>query len=134
MVFGLEIWGVGIFEGKPVHPALDRPVEAEYSFGSLYPRMGSADWDGVGPDEQGRLLHTLRIKVDGETVLDMSRDTPDLSESLVYFGNEPDRGSRGERGLLGEGPPRVPRALRPVGARGIWGGHRSGRDRIFPVQ
>ena len=102
VVFGLEIWGVGIVESRPLHPESGTPVEAEYSFGSLFPARGSPDWGEVPPAEQDRLLHTIRITVDGATLLEVAKDTPDLAGLPVYFGKNPIGGSVVNEGFSGK--------------------------------
>ena len=102
MLFGMEIWGVGIFESKPLHHAPDNPVEAEYSFGSLYPRTGDPAWDGIPASEEDGLLHTLKITVDGEVVLAVRRDTPDMANLPTYLGRNPIGGSVVNAGFSGK--------------------------------
>jgi hypothetical protein len=102
MAFGLEIWGVGIFEGKPMRHQAGKPVEAEYSFGSLFPAVGDPEWGTLSVASEESLRHTIKITVDGEVALDLARETPDLTGLPLYFGKNPIGGSIVNAGFSGK--------------------------------
>lgn len=92
-VFGIEIWGVGTFESRPLHPGAGKTLDVDYSFGSIYPDVGGADWGSVPVERQRELKRSLRIQVDGVAVVDIQKDTPNLEKLPVYFGLNPIGGS-----------------------------------------
>jgi hypothetical protein len=83
--FGIEIWGVGVLEGGPLHLEPGKTLEVEYSFGSLYPGIGLPEWGHVPIEAQQRLKRTVRITVNGEVALDVERETPDLANLPVVY-------------------------------------------------
>jgi hypothetical protein len=91
--FGIEIWGVGVAEGKPLRLGKGGVGDVEYSFGSLFPDVGQDGWNGVPAQQQQRLKHSVRILVNGATALEVDRDTPNLGHLPVYFGQNPIGGS-----------------------------------------
>jgi hypothetical protein len=92
-VFGIEIWGVGAFESKPVRAVAGKTLDVEFSFGSFFPEVGGAGWGAVPLERQRVLKHSLRILVGGAAVVDVAADTPDLRGLPVYFGLNPIGGS-----------------------------------------
>ena len=100
--FGIEIWGIGSFEGKRLSLAQHTPVEVEYSFGSLFPDVGLTGWNGLSIASQQELKHTVKILVDGEVALDLRKDTPDLRNLPVYYGKNPIGGSLVNAGFSGQ--------------------------------
>jgi hypothetical protein len=92
-VFGVEVWGYGIFESKPVPAVAGKGVDVEFSVGSLLPDVGDAAWGAVAAERQRALKHSIRVLVGGAAVVDVARDTPDLTGLPVYFGLNPIGGS-----------------------------------------
>jgi len=92
-VFGVEIWGIGAYESKPVTVARGEPVTVEYSFGTLYPSLGMPDWGQVPPERQRQLLHGVRVLVNGGVALDIQNDAPAMQRTPVYYGSNPLGGS-----------------------------------------
>jgi len=100
--FGVEIWGIGSYESPPQHVDLSKPLECEYSFGSLYPPSGHPAWNGLPVEQQMALERTLRITVNGNSVLDITRETPGLASLPVYVGSNPVGGSLVNAGFSGK--------------------------------
>jgi hypothetical protein len=100
--FGIEIWGVGVFEGKPLYLEPGKLLEVEYSFGSLYPGIGLPGWGSLPIEEQQRLKGTVRITVNGEVALDIKRDTPDLTGLPVTYAKNKLGGNVVNAGFSGE--------------------------------
>jgi hypothetical protein len=92
-VFGIEVWGVGVEESRPVRAGAGRPIDVEYSFGSLFPDVGAAGWGSVPAGRQPAIKRSARILIDGAAVLDLEKDTPNLDRLPVYFGENPVGGS-----------------------------------------
>jgi hypothetical protein len=93
--FGVEIWGLGAWEGEPVRLALDREHDVEFSFGSLYPSLGSPDWGGLSAGEQRRLKRNVEIKVNGRRAFAREATTPEFSDPALSLavGRNPVGGS-----------------------------------------
>ena len=93
--FGVEVWGLGAWEGEPVRVALDREHDVEFSFGSLYPPIGSPDWGAIGDEQQRRLKRAVEIKVNGRRVFRREVATPEFSASTLSLsvGRNPVGGS-----------------------------------------
>jgi hypothetical protein len=100
--FGIEIWGEGVFEGKPLHLEPGKLLEVEYSFGSLYPGIGLPGWASLPIEAQQRLKGTVRITVNGEVALDIEKDTPDLTGLPVAFAKNKIGGNVVNAGFSGE--------------------------------
>lgn len=100
--FGIEIWGEGVFEGKPLHLEPGKLIEVEYSFGSLYPGIGLPGWGSLPIEEQQRLKGTVRITVNGEVALDIKKDTPDLTGLPVVYAKNKIGGNVVNAGFSGE--------------------------------
>ncbi len=100
--FGIEIWGVGTVEGNLVNFSREKPAEVEYAFGSLFPEVGLAGWNGLSVEDQRKLKHSVRILVNGEVALSVERDTPYLGKLPVYVGRNPIGGSVVNAGYSGE--------------------------------
>jgi hypothetical protein len=101
LVFGVEIWGVGNFEGKPMPRPPGASLDVNYSFGSLYPRIGDPAWGNLPEATQRAIAGRIRITVNGKVVLDLARDTPDLSSLPVTVGSNPVGGSLVNAGFSG---------------------------------
>jgi len=99
--FGMEIWGIGAFEGNPMTLDLGSPLEVEYSFGSLYPEVGLPGWNDLPVERQMTLKHTLRVLVNGQVAFELEKDTPDLGAPPIYFGRNPVGGSLVNSGFSG---------------------------------
>jgi hypothetical protein len=99
--FGVEIWGTGAFEGKQVHLDLSKPLEIVYSFGALYPPLGSPNWGGLSGAGQLDLKHHIRITVNDQVMLDLEKDTPDLADLPVFYAKNPVGGSLVNAGYSG---------------------------------
>jgi hypothetical protein len=92
-IFGVEVWGTGAFESKPMFLAREGAADVEYSFGTLFPPEGSPGWGRTPPDTQRRLLHDISVLVNGKAALELQRDTPEMRDPQVYFGANPVGGS-----------------------------------------
>ena len=99
--FGVEVWGIGAYESKPAALDLGSPLDVEFSYGSLYPRIGQSGWGDVPPEGQEKLRHTIRVVVNGVTVLDVEKDTPDFGSLPLYYGSNPVGGSLVNAGFSG---------------------------------
>jgi len=100
--FGMEVWGVGAVEGKPLYLEPGKVMEVEYSFGSLYPGIGLPGWGNLPIKEQQTLKRTVRITVNGQVALDEEKDTPDLTNLPVYYARNPLGGSLVNLGFSGQ--------------------------------
>jgi hypothetical protein len=101
-VFGIEIWGEGVFEGKPLNLEPGKQLDVEYSFGSLYPGIGLPAWGALPLDAQRKLKGTVRITVNGEVALDIQKETPDLTGLPVVFAKNKVGGNVVNAGFSGE--------------------------------
>jgi hypothetical protein len=101
MCFGIEVWGVGFFEGKPMNIAHESPIDVDYSFGSLFPGVGLQGWGELPAARQEELKHTVRIVANGAVALELQQDTPDLDGLPVYYGRNPVGGSLVNAGFSG---------------------------------
>ena len=99
--FGVEIWGIGAFEGSRVRLDLSKPLEIVYSFGSLYPPPGSPAWGGLSGADQQDLKHRIRITVNDQVMLDLEKDTPELAGLPVSYAKNPAGGSLVNAGYSG---------------------------------
>jgi hypothetical protein len=102
MAFGVEVWGSSVEEGSPLTLDSSKPLDAEFSFGSLYPEIGREGWNGLSPDEQRRLKREITIRVNGQTALVAERETPNLEGLPVYYGKNPIGGDVVNAGFSGE--------------------------------
>jgi hypothetical protein len=101
-IFGIEIWGEGVFEGKPLNLEPGKQLDVEYSFGSLYPGIGLPAWGALPLDAQRKLKGTVRITVNGEVALDIQKETPDLTGLPVVFAKNKVGGNVVNAGFSGE--------------------------------
>ncbi|HKB91001.1 MAG TPA: hypothetical protein VKC60_10840, partial [Opitutaceae bacterium] len=76
--FGTEIWGVGAFESEPVTIKINEINEIEFSFGSLFPQIGAPAWGDIPREEQEKLKRTLRMRINGRTILEIEKSTPEF--------------------------------------------------------
>ena len=91
--FGVEVWSVGAWAGRPVHVRGGKTATVVYSFGSLFPPSGAAAWGATPPERQRALKDEIRITVDGVEVFEATRRTPEFDHVPLYVGVNPIGGS-----------------------------------------
>jgi hypothetical protein len=101
VIFGVEIWGVGSFESPPLPHPSGASIDVNYSFGSLYPRIGDPAWGDIPLETQKKIAGQIRITVNGKVALDLAHETPDLSSLPVAIGSNPVGGSLVNAGFSG---------------------------------
>jgi hypothetical protein len=84
---GAEVWGMGAWRSDPVTLRPEESNEIIYEFGSLFPaEADDVAWGTISGAARSEHKRWLRIRVNGEVVLDRQVQTPEMGQTTVEVG------------------------------------------------
>lgn len=111
---GLAINGTTLVESDNLHLEHGQLNRVSFSFGSLYPPVGAAQWGDIPVLRQQELKELALIYVNGKNVVCRPLATPDLPPTVIYVEGASAEGTEATQPELADGIVGIQRKL-PVG-------------------